>query len=332
MRYLVHSAIVLVLLCCPHVTTVADESPTDRPLRVAHVAIRTLLPEAPQPSGLLSTEPRNFRWYLERIRRAATDPDVRAIVIELRASALPLTRSQEIRRAVFDAQVAGKPVVGLLPSVATTGDYVALAGCDRVLMVEGGWLALTGVRTEVWFYKDLLDWIGVQATFVQAGEYKGAAEPFTRREMSPQLREQLSRVVDDLFDQVCLAVAGKRGCTLGEAAKLVENGPYTARRARELGLIDGIVAAPSLEAAISPAFDGASLEIVRDYGVARRTVPGGPCRNDAIDADVDGSCSQFGSFGEQAGCCGYLLHRSNCGGQVLDRSSRRCHHGGRNDR
>ncbi len=52
-------------------------------------------------------------------------------------------------------------------------------------MPPGGAIVLPGVRAEVMFYKDLLEKIGVQADFLQVGDFKGAAEPYVRSEMSP---------------------------------------------------------------------------------------------------------------------------------------------------
>ena len=49
---------------------------------------------------------------------------------------------------------------------------------------------LTGLAAEVTFYKSLLDKLGVEADFIQVGDFKGAAEPFTRTEMSPEFRKQ----------------------------------------------------------------------------------------------------------------------------------------------
>ncbi len=251
------------------------EASADEAVRVAHIAIRKLLPEAPQPTSLFSTQPRNFGWYLKRLRRAGEDSNVQAVVLELAVSGLPLTRAQEIRRAVAEVQLAGKPVFGLLPSVATTADYVALAGCDKLFMIKGGWLALTGVRSEVWFYRDLLDWVGIKATFVQAGDYKGAAEPFMRRSMSPEFREQLERVVDDLYSQVCLAVAGRLGCGLDEAAAVIDRGPYTAARAAAVRLIDGTVRSALGENDVTKLLGATTVQLVKNYGVERRRVAGG---------------------------------------------------------
>ena len=60
-------------------------------------------------------------------------------------------------------------------------------------MPEGGWLMLVGMRMEVSFYKELFDKIGVKADMLQMGDYKGAAEPFTRTNLSEPNKKQLDR-------------------------------------------------------------------------------------------------------------------------------------------
>ena len=64
-------------------------------------------------------------------------------------------------------------------------------------MPESGTLAVTGVRAEVTFYKDLLDKLGVKAEILQMGDYKGTGETFTRSGMSPEFREDIDLLVDD---------------------------------------------------------------------------------------------------------------------------------------
>ena len=49
---------------------------------------------------------------------------------------------------------------------------------------------LMGLGSNVIFYKDLLEKIGVKAEIIKVGKYKSAVEPFTRTEVSEANREQ----------------------------------------------------------------------------------------------------------------------------------------------
>ena len=243
--------------------------------QVAHLRLARVLPEEPMSLGLFATRPTNLKAFLDRLRQAADDENVRGVVLEIDLLTMPLSHAQELRAAIAAVQRSGKPVLAVLPAITGTNTYVAAAGCDRVVMPADGWLMLTGIRFEVWFFRDLFNWLGVDARFLQAGAYKGAAEPFTRSAMSPQYRAQLERVADDLFGQICTAVAGRMGCSTDEAAKLIDQGPFLAREAKQLGLIDDFGYGDPLDQAAARLLNVPRVNLLRDYGVKKRRMPGG---------------------------------------------------------
>ncbi len=253
----------------------ADESEKEPVPQVAHIRLARILPEESAAAGLFGARTTTLRTFLDRFNKASKDDRIKGVVLELDVSLLPLTHAQELRAAITRLQRVGKPVVAVLPAMATTNTYVAVAGCDRIVMPPDGWLLLTGVRFEVWFYRDLLDWLGIKARFLQAGAYKGAAEPYMRSAMSPEYRAQLERVADDLFRQICTAVAGRLNCSLDQAAKLVDKGGFLAKEALELGLVDELGYADRLGQTAARALGLPKVSLVKDYGVQKRRMPSG---------------------------------------------------------
>src|SRR5262249_12932575 len=144
--------------------------------------------------------------------------------------------------------------------------------CDLVCLPEPGWLMLTGLRSEIVFFKELLEKLGIKADFLQMGIYKFTAEPFTRSSMSPEARAQMKLVVDDFFDHSLVGSvssprrrAGKKKMTSPPAAQLIDRGPFTARRALTAGLIDQVGYSTDFEAAIKRDLKAGKLKIVRNY-------------------------------------------------------------------
>src|SRR5207244_4518985 len=84
---------------------------------------------------------------------------------------------------------------------ADTKTLLTALACDVVAMPESGEVMIHGMRAEVTFYKDFFEKLHLQADFLQMGDYKGAAEPFTRSSMSPQFRKQFETVIDDFFEK-----------------------------------------------------------------------------------------------------------------------------------
>src|SRR5262249_46104332 len=147
-------------------------------------------------------------------------------------------------------------------------DYLLATACDEICLPEPGWLMLTGTRAEVTFYADLFKNIGVQADMLQMGDFKGAAEPFTRSSMSPQFRKQFESVIDDYFekslvDNIVKSRAGKK-LTAEQVKSLIDRAPMTARQAKEAGLIDCVAYADQFQEKLKGQVEARKLE--KNYG------------------------------------------------------------------
>src|SRR5262249_38191633 len=120
------------------------------------------------------------------------------LLLQIEEVSIGWGKVDELRRAIANFRASGKKAYAYLESGGTK-DYVIATACDEIGLAESGWLMLTGMRMEVTFYKDLFDKIGVKAEMIQMGDFKGAAEPFTRSGMSKEFRGQLETVLDDYF-------------------------------------------------------------------------------------------------------------------------------------
>src|SRR5262249_23756380 len=149
---------------------------------------------------------------------------------------------------------------------------LALA-CDEVCLPESGTLMLTGLRAEVTFFKDLFDKIGVKADMLAMGEAKTAAEPFTRTSLTDASRKQLKGVLDDHFDndlvaRIVKARAAKK-FTKEQVEKIIDEGPYTAKQALKLGLIDRVAYADTFQDDLKKVLEAKEVTVVKNYGQAK---------------------------------------------------------------
>jgi protease-4 len=149
-------------------------------------------------------------------------------------------RATELREALADVRKAGKPVHCHFDNVDNVGYAVLASSCDRISMGPTGLLMLTGVRAEAMYAKDVLSMIGLQADLLQVGRFKGAADPLTRSDMPPEVRETLNALVDDL--QANLRSAVTEGRKLDETAlrAAIDSAPHSPESALALKLIDAI--------------------------------------------------------------------------------------------
>lgn len=114
-----------------------------------------------------------------------------------------------IRRALTDFKKSGKFVVAY-GDTYTQGAYYLCSVADSVLINPQGMIDWCGLSSQVVYYKDLLDKIGVEMQIVKVGTYKSAVEPYILNEMSEANREQISTYCSETWNEMVKDVAKSR--------------------------------------------------------------------------------------------------------------------------
>ncbi len=238
--------------------------PAKKTLTVADLTLRGGFPEGPAQQGLFGEMHSSLDSMIGRLDAAAEDDAVSAVVLRIERLALGRGKLHELRCAVARIREAGKPVWAVLTS-AEPAEYLLAAACDRIVMPESGMLVLPGVRAEMTFYKGLLDKLGIQFQTVQMGKYKGAAEPYSRAEMSGPLRESIGALVDDLYETLVQTIAAERNLEDYRVKTLLDVGVFTAKAARQAGLIDELVYADQIEERLRRELKADRVRLLSDY-------------------------------------------------------------------
>lgn len=206
-----------------------------------------------------------LRDVLRAIELAADDPNISHLVISPdRIMSAGMGVLQDMAAAVARFRASGKPVTALSDGMNQQQYYLA-ASADRIILHPEGMVFLEGFGRYRNYYKTLLDSLGVDVHVFRVGEYKSAAEPFVRDDMSPATREANLSWLTSLWDSYLSEVGGRRGLSAPElhetvesfGQRLKEHGGQTSLVALESGLVD--VIANSDEA----------IEYLVDNGVAR---------------------------------------------------------------
>lgn len=114
-----------------------------------------------------------------------------------------------IRRALTNFKKSGKFVVAY-GDTYTQGAYYLCSVADSVLINPQGMIDWCGLSSQVVYYKDLLDKIGVEMQIVKVGTYKSAVEPYILNEMSEANREQISTYCSETWNEMVMDVAKSR--------------------------------------------------------------------------------------------------------------------------
>ncbi|MEQ8787981.1 MAG: signal peptide peptidase SppA [Pirellulaceae bacterium] len=233
--------------------------------RVASIVIKGNVGESAGQAGLFGELSENLLELVQRLDRAAQDENIDGVLLKLREAPSGRGRIAELRAAIGRIREAGKKVVAEMDS-GSTSEYLLASACDGVVMPESGVLMIPGVRAEVTFYKGLFDKLGVEADMLQVGDFKGAAEPFTRNEMSPEFRKQLESVIDGFYGQMVDMIAADRKLERKKVTSLIDQGMLTASAARKAGLIDTLAYGDQVEDLLKKRLDVDQIYLVKDYG------------------------------------------------------------------
>jgi protease IV len=242
---------------------------------VVSFAIEGDYDEGPTSPGVFGDMTPSLATIVRRIDDAAADKDVAAVWLRISDLSIGRAKVYELRGAIARLRKANKPVFAEL-TTADTLQYLLASSCDRVVMPPSGVLVIPGVRAEITFYKGLLDKLGLQFDVLKMGKYKGAAEPFTRTDMSKPLRESYEALVDDNYQDMLGVIAADRHLKDYQVKTYVDRSLFTAADAKKAGLVDEVLYADQFEDAMKKTLKAEKLDIVTDY------------KKHKIDADFSG--------------------------------------------
>jgi protease-4 len=167
------------------------------------------------------------------------DPRPRGIAVTIRAIGAGMASATSLRNLLRKVKDAGKEVVVLLPLGGDTAELYVASVAHRIYVGPQTTLAPVGFMRSVRYLKKTLDKTGVEADVIACGRYKSAGEQLVLERMSDAQREQLEAVLGLFHDQVVDAVAEGRKIDREKASALLDDAPYRAERAHEVGLVDG---------------------------------------------------------------------------------------------
>jgi protease IV len=237
--------------------------------KVVHFDLASSVVEKPADFSLFGdTTWMSLRSVIQRMQMARDDKDVRAVLLTLGEPSLNFAQAQEVRDALAELRKAGKKTFVYSDSYDTV-TYTLASGATDVCLMEGGEIMIPGVGMETMFYKGLFDKLGVKADYVQIGEYKGAEEPYTRTAASKELKGELTRLSESLYEQIVDGISQNRNLPPDTVRQMIDETMMTAKVAKDRGFVDHLVDFNQLKDLISKEM-GNGLDIVSNFGAPQR--------------------------------------------------------------
>lgn len=174
----------------------------------------------------------------EALREQLADDAIRAVVLDIDSPGGNVAGIGELAEEIYRSR-GRKPIVALANDNAASAAYWIASAADVVYATPSALVGSIGVYVMHVDDSAALEAEGVKVSYIQAGKFK--TEGNAHEPLGDEARAHMQEIVDDDYDRFVKAVARGRG--VSEAT--VRNGygqgrVVTAKRAKALGLIDGI--------------------------------------------------------------------------------------------
>ncbi len=176
---------------------------------------------------------------IEALDHAAADPRITALFITGNLQGAGPAQLRELREAIQRFK-AKKPVLAYNLGWAKRDFYLA-AGASTVFINPFGEMELNGLASEPMFFGAAFKKYGVEVQVTRVGKYKSAVEPFITDRMSEPNREQMQKLLNDIWGEWKDTVAKDRKKAPAELQAIADDrGLLEAEEAKKLGLVDRV--------------------------------------------------------------------------------------------
>lgn len=140
------------------------------------------------------------------LNHAATDNDIKGILIKLSPARDGWATLQQLRTSIAGFKKSGKFVYAYGENISQ-GAYFVASAADSIYLNPAGDIELKGFATTLAFFKGALDKLDIQPEIFYAGKFKSATEPFRAEKMSEPNKLQVTAMQASLWNQFLGAAA-----------------------------------------------------------------------------------------------------------------------------
>ena len=210
---------------------------------IAVYDLEGVISESGQPQGSvfdLSSSGNRPLTHFDLIRSlaaAASDEQVKGVVLDLGNAGLNYAQIQEIRRHLLAIRATGKDVWYYTEQLTNGSAIIGSAANHFTLLPEGN-VSLSGIYSESLYFKELLDKVGLKVDVIHIGDFKSAGETLYRTAPSDYAQKQENAIFDSIFEQILSNISKGRKISSENLRSLIDQGILTPDQALEAGLVD----------------------------------------------------------------------------------------------
>lgn len=194
----------------------SDDKPSVEKNSILYLKLDGTIPERVQPTDVwqmlqdIEANSESLDDIVKSIRLAKDDSKIKGIYIDAYGSAMGTASREEVIEALREFKESGKWIYAYADAYSQ-GDYLLASLADSVYVNPMGGVDVHGVASQIPFFKNLLDKVGVKMQVVRVGTFKSAVEPFMTTEMSPASRLQTQVMIDSIWNYMTGVITASRG-------------------------------------------------------------------------------------------------------------------------
>ncbi|MGB7376696.1 MAG: signal peptide peptidase SppA [Rivularia sp. (in: cyanobacteria)] len=186
-----------------------------------------------------------LREVLDALEKARTDKQIVGVYLDATdasgAGSAGFATLKEIREALRKFRDSGKKVVAYGVGWGEK-EYYLSSVADTVMVNPYGGMEINGLSSQPMFLAGALEKFGVGVQIVRVGKFKGAVEPLVLKQLSPENREQIQKLLDDLWAEWRGTVGKSRKMTPQQLQAIADSkGILEADEAKTNRLVDKVV-------------------------------------------------------------------------------------------
>ena len=162
-------------------------------------------------SNFLSDEKLSYMDILNSLDDIKNNNQVKGVIISLDTINLSSAKIEELSKK-FEELKANNKKIYAFGAYITNANYKLASIANEVVMVPStsASLDLTGYHYSDLYYKGLFDKLGVNMEVVRIGNYKSYGENYTGNEMTPELRSELTRILENRYGKFVTEISKNR--------------------------------------------------------------------------------------------------------------------------
>ena len=205
--------------------------------RVNENGLEYLLAQAnnqPTPLGL-----NDLRSALDK---AAASDQIEGVYLNCGSLSASPASAQELRSLLENFKTeSGKPIYAYGDNYSQATYWVASVA-DTMFLNPQGSIGLVGMATQIPFFREALDKLGVKMEIFKVGTFKSAVEPYILDEISEPNRLQNEKMLNGIWSEMIADITVSRSISADDVNRFVNEGMVFGEPSDiiQIGLIDGL--------------------------------------------------------------------------------------------